>query len=867
MDDSKTLIPPCSDEFRTSEKSLRPIEIVFRLQRSNLCNNYFNGCRMIITNPELELAGEFVKDTGCNIFLTGKAGTGKTTFLHTIKRSNPKRMVVTAPTGVAAINAGGVTLHSFFQLPFGPFIPNSNNTRAQYRFSREKIGIIKSLDLLVIDEISMVRADLLDGVDSVLRRYRRNNLPFGGVQLLMIGDLFQLPPVVKESEWQLLQPYYDSPFFFSSNALLKTNMVTIELKHIYRQADSRFIDLLNRLRNNRLDSPAVQELNTRYVPDFLPADRDGYITLCTHNRIADTINASRLKALKQKQHRFNAVIDGDFPEHIYPTAATLELKAGAQVMFMRNDLAPEKRFFNGKIGTITHISGKDIRIKCPEDSTEITVEPVAWENIDYALDPKTQEITENKIGTFNQYPLKLAWAITIHKSQGLTFDKAIIDAQAAFAHGQVYVALSRCRTFGGMVLSTPLSPKGINTDAAVRRFCNETFQYAPSTDQLNASKIQYQQQLLLECFDFKRLRSLLRRMGSLLLGNPELIHTSGVGDIRKLQKQTEDEICTVSDNFLRQLQGLFSGAILPAADPIVLERIAKASVYFQGKITSGLVEQLPHLTIDSDNKELRKKARNVHNLLLEELGVKMAGVKCCAEGFSPSQYFRAVSAAQINVPQKKTSMNTPTYSEAEIEHPELFLSLKDWRSRKAKDEGVPHFRVLHQKTLIQIAVHLPNSRKSLLQVKGIGEQLSKRYGKELLDIVGAYRKQHNIEEVSLPTPPPPSPAKPKKKKKPKIDTKKISLELFEKGLTLLQIAEARELALTTIEGHLAHFVESGKVPINLLLSPEKRNTIEPELIKMQGKSLTEIKQTLNDNISYGEIKFALAHLKNLASDA
>ena len=316
---------------------------------------------MDIANPDLQLAEAFVADTGCHIFLTGKAGTGKTTFLHRLKEKSPKRLVVTAPTGVAAINAGGVTLHSFFQLPFGPFVPDSDTNRSKYRFSNDKIGIIKSLDLLVIDEISMVRADLLDGVDSVLRRFRRSDRPFGGVQLLMIGDLFQLPPVVKEDDWRLLDPYYVSPYFFSSIALGKTDMLTIELRHIYRQADERFINLLNRVRYNRLDLAALRELNACHKADFSPAEEDGYITLCTHNRSADRINDSRLNALPLAIYRFDAEIEGDFPEAIYPTAATLMLKKGAQVMFVRNDPAPEKRYFNGKIGTISHIKDGYIR--------------------------------------------------------------------------------------------------------------------------------------------------------------------------------------------------------------------------------------------------------------------------------------------------------------------------------------------------------------------------------------------------------------------------------------------------------------------------------------------------------------------------
>ncbi|MBR9984871.1 MAG: helix-turn-helix domain-containing protein [Desulfosarcina sp.] len=817
---------------------------------------------MKTTNPELQLADEFVRDTGCNLFLTGKAGTGKTTFLHTLKQNSHKRLVVTAPTGVAAINAGGVTLHSFFQLPFGPFLPGSEATRRQYRFSSEKADIIKNLDLLVIDEISMVRADLLDGVDSVLRRYRRSSLPFGGVQLLMIGDLFQLPPVVKDDDWQLLQQTFASPYFFSSIALGNTEMVTIELRHIYRQADSHFISLLNRVRSNRIDRSSLKELNSRHIADFTPAVGDGYITLGTHNRIADSINASRLKALPEKIHRFEAVTEGDFPEHTYPTTATLELKTGAQVMFVRNDGTPQKRYFNGKIGTVTRISGKDIRVQCPDDSEAIAVEPVTWENIDYTLNRETLEITENKIGAFVQYPLRLAWAITIHKSQGLTFDRAIIDAQAAFAYGQVYVALSRCRTFEGLVLSTPLSLKAIKTDPAVLLFSQETEKNVPSREQLTAAKINYQQQLLLACFDFHRLGDLLQRMAALLRENSGLIHISGGEAFRVMQKKTEDEICTVGNNFLNQLQGLFSGAMLPTVDTVVLERIAKASAYFQDKIESGLGKHIFDLQIDTDNKELGKKVANALKRLQEETAVKLAAVQSCKAGFSPSRYLRAVSAAATHTDGKKEKLQTATYAEADIAHPELFQILKDWRSRKADEEGFAHYRVLHRKTLIQIAVTLPDSLTALKGVKGIGKRLVERYGQELVDMVGAYRRQHQIKALTLPAHTPAAPL-PEKPKSPRIDTKKVSLELFEKGMTLAQIAEERGLAFATIEGHMAHWVESGKVAIDLLLPSERRQTIERELARLQGKPLGQIKHALGDDGSFGEIKLVQAHLKHL----
>ena len=437
-----------------------------------------------VTNQDLQLAFDFVKYTNRNIFLTGKAGTGKTTFLHDLKKSSPKRMIVVAPTGVAAINAGGVTIHSFFQLPFHPYVPSfylsENNPEnkaeqkdpAGYKMSREKINIIRSLDLLVIDEISMVRADTLDAVDSALRRYKNRYLPFGGVQLLMIGDLQQLAPVVKDEDREIINKYYDSPFFFGSRALRSTDYVTIELKHIYRQNDQLFIDLLNKVRDNHVDSDVLSELNKRYIPDFDPDSDGGYITLTTHNYQAQILNDSKLEKLPGRPHSFKATIKDEFPEFSYPTASELIFKKGAQVMFVKNDLSRDKLFFNGKIGKIEAFEDDIIVVKCPDDDFPIRVEMAEWQNMKYTLDDETKEIEETVIGTFTQYPLKLAWAITIHKSQGLTFDKAVIDARDAFAHGQVYVALSRCRTLNGLVLSTRINQRSIIDDQAISDFVN-----------------------------------------------------------------------------------------------------------------------------------------------------------------------------------------------------------------------------------------------------------------------------------------------------------------------------------------------------------------------------------------------------------
>ncbi len=430
-----------------------------------------------LKNTQLQLAFDFIQYTHKNIFLTGNAGTGKTTFLHKLKKDTFKRMVVVAPTGVAAINAGGVTIHSFFQMPFGPNIPLELNDTSNFnekqtsrirtnlhKFNREKIRIIKSLDLLVIDEISMLRADLLDGIDEVLRRFKNRYKPFGGVQLLMIGDMHQLAPVVKEDEWQILKTHYETVFFFSSKALKETSYVAIELKYIFRQSDEKFINLLGKVRQNKLDKTSFDELNDSYKPGFENEEHDGYIILTTHNAKAKTINEKRLAKVTLQSRTFIAETDGDFPEYTYPTEYELELKIGAQVMFVKNDIKASKEYYNGKIGKITGFEEESVFVKCPEDEDPIEVNKLSWENIRYEINEETKEIQETVVGKFVQYPLKLAWAITIHKSQGLTFDKAIIDAQAAFAFGQVYVALSRCRTLEGMVLSSRISASSIKSD-------------------------------------------------------------------------------------------------------------------------------------------------------------------------------------------------------------------------------------------------------------------------------------------------------------------------------------------------------------------------------------------------------------------
>ena len=618
------------------------------------------------TNHDLQLAFDFVKYTNRNIFLTGKAGTGKTTFLHNLKKSSPKRMIVVAPTGVAAINAGGVTIHSFFQLPFHPYIPsfylsgnNPENKVEQkdpsgYKMSREKINIIRSLDLLVIDEISMVRADTLDAVDSALRRYKNRYLPFGGVQLLMIGDLQQLAPVVKDEDREIINRYYDSPFFFGSRALRSTDYVTIELKHIYRQNDQLFIDLLNKVRDNHVDSDVLSELNKRYIPDFDPDSDGGYITLTTHNYQAQILNDSKLEKLPGRLHTFEAAIKDEFPEFSYPTASELVFKKGAQVMFVKNDLSRDKLFFNGKIGKIAAFEDDIIVVKCPDDEFPIRVELAEWQNMKYTLDDETQEIVETVIGTFTQYPLKLAWAITIHKSQGLTFDKAVIDARDAFAHGQVYVALSRCRTLNGLVLSTRINKRSIIDDQAISDFVLESEKNQPGQKQLAESRKAYQLMLLTELFDFNSLKRNLNyclkvvneHQGS-ILGNPQEMLENTLAGIKT-------DLIEVSEKFHPQLNGLLNEGIDAESNILLQERVKKAGEYFSVKLEAAMKDILDDYKVETDNKTVRKSVSEAIERLRKEGVTKLACLKAVRSGFEISKYLNTKSKSAVDIPSVKS---------------------------------------------------------------------------------------------------------------------------------------------------------------------------------------------------------------------
>ncbi len=820
-------------------------------------------------NPQLQLAFDFVQFTNNNIFLTGKAGTGKTTFLHHLTQHSFKRMIVVAPTGVAAINAGGVTIHSFFQLPFGPHVPeyvhqNPSATDSdkkpgyQKKFSRNKIRLIRSLDLLIIDEISMVRADMLDAIDEVLRKYKDRTRPFGGVQLLMIGDLHQLSPVIKEEEWNLLKPHYETVYFFSSKALRQTPTVNIELLYIYRQSDKHFIGLLNRIRHNNIDSDTLSEINKRYIPGFFPGDDEGYIILTTHNANAGDVNQRKLKSLNGKSQKFKAEIKGEFPPYSYPTEETLELKAGSQVMFVKNDSSAEKRYYNGKIGKITDFNENGIIVKCPCDEDDILVTKEEWQNVKYTLDEETKEIREEVEGSFIQYPLKLAWAITIHKSQGLTFDKAIIDATASFAHGQVYVALSRCKTFDGIVLSSPITLQSIKTDHTISEFSDDVEQHPPDENILYQSKISFQQSLLFELFEFKLIRYRLHNFKKGVQENNNILDVAVITETVTTEEAVQKEIFAVADKYKLQLEQYLAKADLPEENHELQDRVKKASAYFSEKLETLLYSFTKNIIIETDNKAVRKTIYELLENLQKSVFIKTSCLNVTKEGFNTNNYIRIRSNAEIDYnPQFKKSQENRQPANKNIQHPILYSEIKKWRDETALELDTSEYMILPYKTIVELTVYLPVTLSELQTIKGIGKRKVKLFGDKITSIILKYCLQHKIKRQAIEIK-----TNSKKTKVPNPDSKKLSYELYKQGKTIAEIAKERNFAISTIEGHLAHFVETGDLNIYDFVSKEKIETISHYINNHNIISMSDIRNALGNDFSFSEIKMTLKHLEN-----
>jgi hypothetical protein len=700
------------------------------------------------TSPYYQIAYLFAMQTNRSLFLTGKAGTGKTTFLKKLKEESPKGMAVVAPTGVAAINAGGVTIHSFFQLPLTPFVPTDSHRKewlGKLKINSSRRRLLHDLEILVIDEISMVRADVLDAMDTILRHFRyRRNEPFGGVQVIFIGDMYQLAPVYKDEEWYLLSPYYRSMYFFDSHVLRQQQPVYIEFDTLFRQSDTEFIHLLNEVRNNRLSPQSLAMLQSRYQPDFRPSDKDNYVTLTTHNYMADAINNRELAKLKGKTQTFAASIRGDYPEKSYPTEKVLECKLGAKVMFLKNDKESPRRYFNGKIGEIVAFEEDCILVQCPGDEFPIAVEPEQWENISYSTDPSTKQIRENVTGSFEQYPLRLAWAITIHKSQGLTFDRVVIDAGKAFAPGQVYVALSRCRSLDGVVLLSPINQRSLQTDAIVVEHGRQKLPLEYLRTDLQVAMQEFRNTILLSLFDLKTLGAQNNRLLFFVKENETSFNGETVPFLQGLQQRLA-AIQNIALRFQQELQRLTAAS--PVDESHLQLRIASAADYFsaQLQVVSDELKRSPAITDSKANAaEYNEGLQNIFSGIAEKCHL----FTHLRQHFSVEEYYFAKS--QLVVPPFAVNAfagsSTPVAT-TKARFPQLFYRLMDLRRNICDSSGLPLYLVSSTKGLTELATYLPQSLGEMKQISGFGKTTIARYGQQFLDVVLDYCRENSLQSL------------------------------------------------------------------------------------------------------------------------
>ncbi len=828
---------------------------------------------MDTSNTNFQLAIDFIRNTNRPVFLTGKAGTGKTTFLKYIKEHTNKQTVVLAPTGVAAINAGGVTMHSFFNLPFGPFLPGTkkgfsgngedgvndkHSLIGRLKYNKEKRELLHSLELMIIDEVSMVRSDILDAIDTILKAFRRNfNEPFGGVQVLFIGDMFQLPPVVKDDEWQMLQEYYNSPFFFDSLVLKEDQPLHIELEKIYRQSDQYFIDVLNQVRNNRLNEEGMELLHSRYLPDFFPNKNDGFVTLTTHNYKADAINVHELDKLAGKLLVFKAEIKGDFNERLFPAEENMQLKIGAQVMFIKNDVGATRRYFNGKIGTIKKWDAEDERIfvQCDGDDQHIEVKKETWRNIRYSVNKEKQQLEEDEIGSFIQYPLRLAWAITIHKSQGLTFEKAIIDAGAAFAPGQVYVALSRCTSLEGLVLHSRINHSSVFTDERITRFAKQKNNAAQLLPHLNEAKFDYQYNLLTHLFDVSSIGKTATALEKIVIENVVSFNEETLPYVQLL-KVKASMLQEVGAKFQQQLRYYAQDKILPEESQVLQQRLKEAAVWFATQLQEALLMPIKKSPAVTDSKinatlyydalhELNKAAMTVHRLM-----------EACKEGFTVDEFLKTKSKTGIAMLAQTAyagALATPVKSKSP--HPLLLIQLRQLRDDLCKPKEMPIYLVAGSTTLEEMARCLPQTTDELMNITGFGLVKIAQFGNDFLKLINAYCTEKHLSSLIHE-----KDAKRVKKEKTietKPDSKLESYQLFQAGKTILEIAAERKFTTGTIETHLGHYVLTGELQLEQVLSKEKIALIVPVVKEIGGTSSAPIKDKIGTAVSYAEVKLVM----------